>query len=102
MVVLEVILAMFIVVSFYVNIGFGFKLMADADKAERSIFKEYILTIKEDFSGRNFIGIIMTLILYIWTIPGFLLAILVYLLMWFCSSLAYIYSLGDKKDKEEE
>ena len=99
---LNIILILFGFASFFVNIAFGIILSIDADKAERSIFKEYILTIKEDFSGRNFIGIIMTLILYIWTIPGFLLAVLVYVLMWFCSSLAYIYSLGDKKDKEEE
>lgn len=96
---LGVIIAIFCIVLLLITIVVGEKIAIKAEKYNRNInlllisTKDYIV---ELFSGKNYFGIIMSIIIFVISIPGILIVLVAQICIYIKCIVENVYELGNK------
>ena len=98
----ELMIVVFTVILFFWSIFFSIITSVPSNPCEYPSLKNTIDNIfdycKHLFSDRNLFGIILSVIVTIGTIPGFILALIISVVIEFCRGCVFIWELGKKKE----
>ncbi len=97
---LEAVLEIFMIMEIFITLGLVLYIAISEDELDKNrntfVLSSLLNFMKKLFVGKNWFGIILGLIVFIFAIPAILLVLFGEIIMWLIALVAMVWDLGNK------